>query len=168
MCRLKLFQQISLILSLFLISGCDVLQPPPALPTATATLIPGIEEVIIIEDVRVLITSAHRRLTHVGDWAQLITSDVVLVIRAELYSSDGSKINLNDFKDWKVFVTDENGQEYFPRITSELTGFVDGKEGTFAEWTFAVDTKSPSFTVHLPGDQAVNLDPLINKDLSYE
>jgi hypothetical protein len=81
--------------------------------------------------------------------------DIVLIVGANVFSD-----KLEDsILDWKVSITDENGRETVPGLAT--TGIINGVNQV--KWVVIVARASQSFTLHLPGEQTVNLDSLLEK-----
>lgn len=99
--------------------------------------------------------------------------DKLLVIRANWISLPSESGNgTSDVSKWNVSVIDENGREDVPGLSINTGGLIIGEQGEaemvgqgkgFIDWVFPVADSSQSFTLHLPGEQTVNLDPFLRE-----
>jgi hypothetical protein len=132
------------------------------------TPLPSIETPRIIENVQLQISSANILDEYEG-YKPISVDDKLLVVVADLISlSNELGIRDIDLSSWSVSVIDENGREDLAVFKRKYSGLIgeqgqeDQGKGTMV-WVFTVATSSQSFTLLLPGEQIVILDPLLRK-----
>ncbi|MEX2160282.1 MAG: hypothetical protein WD751_00045 [Anaerolineales bacterium] len=135
-------------LALFVLSACS---SPSGIAPIT---IDGIE-------LQVIAASLHESLT-VGsqEFSPKSSGDLLLLVRATISGSDDEM----DLGDWKAQVQDESGRVTKSDMVSKTTGTVEGQEGTFLEWFFAVDEDAQQITLKI-GEHEIDLSPILDKDL---
>ncbi len=132
------------------------------------TPLPSIETPRIIENVQLQISSAYILDEYEG-YKPTSPYEKFLFVAADLISlSNEFGIGDIDLSSWSVSVIDENGREDVAWLTRKYSGLIgeqgqDDQEKGRMEWVFTVATSSQSFTLLLPGEQIVILDPLLRK-----
>ena len=117
---------------------------------------PGIGSPITAEGIQVQVTSVTRKSSYVSGTRTSTPSlpgDELMIIEAKVSRGD-----TQTFTNWKVYVTDENGRQGSPGITT--TTSATGGSVDKVTWIIAVSKTSRAFTLHLPGEQTIDLTPL--------
>jgi hypothetical protein len=121
------------------------------------TPIPGIDAPLTVEGIPLQVSSVTRQATYEVSFQQKFVprfpTDECLIVKATIQTNDPKKLG-----EWKVSVTDENGRESFPNMTSTEMDAQGTPKALM--WLLVVAKASRSFTLHLPG-QIVQLDTLL-------
>lgn len=132
--------------------------PPPAAASSPSPVgQPGIDEPVIVEGLELQIASADLADSYTSEFSQEVfrptsPQDTLLVVAGTV---DGT---VEDVHDWKVRVTEDQGERIKPGLTSTTT------EGSSAEveWVFVVSKSAGSFVLNLPGGVTVDLTSVVN------
>lgn len=128
-------------------------------PTAMPTPIPGVGAPLTIEGIQLQVTSAKEQDAYEVSFDQKFVpndpGDECLIVEASIKTDDPQKV-----QGWKVSVTDENGRESKPNITTTKTDASGVAKGVM--WLFVVAKESRSFTLHLPNEQTIQLNTLLS------
>ena len=81
-------------------------------------------------------------------------TDTFLIVTLEVLSSESPKI------EWNASITDENGDESFPNITSQM--FSSEEYLQEIAWVYVVDMAFESLTLNFPDDQTIMLDSFLD------
>jgi hypothetical protein len=132
-----------------LISGTLLLN---ALGACRSGPIPGIDNPIDVEGMEFQLSSAsYNEAFILPD-----PNDIVVFVKGEVLSGEGNP------GDWEVWVTDENGRKTTPHIVSAERDLNDNPISI--SWGFDVSRTSRFLTLHLPGEQTIRFDSLIEED----
>jgi hypothetical protein len=145
-----------LTLIVLLLTGCGGAQS--LLPAAAPTPVPGIGASLTVEGIALQVISVVRQDTYeVSPQQKFVPNfpgDECLIVKASVQTNDPEKL-----RGWKVSVTDENGRESLPNMTSTETDASGTPKAI--KWLLVVARTSRSFTLHLPAGQTIQLDTLL-------
>jgi hypothetical protein len=127
-------------------------------PTATPTPIRGIDIPLSVQGIELQISSVTQQDTYQTSAGQtfepVAANDVFLIVESAVLSGD-----VEGILDWCVSITDDKGRETTPGLSTTTRS--DSGRGNSVTWLFVVTRASRLFTLHLPDEQTISLDPLL-------